>query len=84
MAASYNDIKGWVTKYFANPDVTHVIIVCDTFDWEDYPIPVTSADEAREKIAEISSPTRAEKVMEVYSKELSIESQMAERRAYHI
>jgi hypothetical protein len=37
MAATKQDIIGWLDRGKAQ-GATHVIVVCDTFDWDDYPV----------------------------------------------
>jgi hypothetical protein len=37
MAATPNEIKEWIA-HAKELNATHLISVCDTFDWEDYPV----------------------------------------------
>jgi hypothetical protein len=41
----------------------YMVVVCDTFDWEDYPVYCSSKERAE---STISSPGSMQKVMEVY------------------
>ena len=70
-----------------------MIIVCDTFDYSDFPIYVMPGEDARSKALEhgsASSPSgnpternsNMEKVMEVYSLALPLEDQLREARAF--
>ncbi|MDQ5944571.1 MAG: hypothetical protein QG658_640 [Patescibacteria group bacterium] len=61
---------------------THMIVVCDTFDWEDYPIYVKPGEDVHEKFDEFHE-RNMQKVMEVYDLRLNRDDQMAERRALH-
>lgn len=61
---------------------THMIVVCDTFDWEDYPVYVKPTEDVHEKFAEFHE-RNMQKVMEVYNLHLNRDDQMAERRAIH-
>ncbi len=61
---------------------THMIVVCDTFDWEDFPVYVMPAEDAVEKFAELHE-RNMQKVIEVYNLGLDCDDQMAERRAFH-
>jgi hypothetical protein len=75
------EIALWLKRGKEN-GATHVIIVCDTFDYDDYPVYVQPNESARE-IADEYNKKSMQRVMEVYSLSLSIESQLAEHRAFH-
>lgn len=82
MAATKADIEGWVRD--AKKDgATHLIVVCDTYDWGDFPVKVMPDEDVNKAVAEHSGKNM-EKVMEVYSMKLDIEKQLAEHRAYHL
>lgn len=92
MAATKGEIRQWLQEGKAQ-HATHVIIVCDTWDWEDYPVLVSPNENARIKAGQygISGasglPTLAnskmQKVMEVYSLSHDLDSQLNEFRAFH-
>jgi hypothetical protein len=48
MAATQEDIRRWL-KEAKKEGATHVIVVCDSFDHEDYPVPVMPGENVREK-----------------------------------
>ena len=82
-------IKGWLNdpnrgKIYGNTleDITHMLVVCDTFDWEDYPVYVTKDEDVRKKYDEYNGPNM-QKVMEVYSYSHNLEDQLNEGRAFH-
>ncbi len=81
MAASAADISKWFDNGVAK-GATHMIIVCDTWDYEDYPVYVQK-DENAFKIEKKYNSSNMQKVMEVYSLSLSKEEQMNERRSFH-
>lgn len=56
----------WVKAGTKRKSYTHVLIVCDTFDYEDYPVYVTDAQDVREIAAAHNGPNMT-KLMEVYS-----------------
>ena len=45
---------------------THVVVVCDTFDWSYYPVYVMPGEDAR-KIADANNGPNMTKLMEVYN-----------------
>ena len=86
MAATRADIQRWLKEGQAR-EATHVIIVCDTFDHEDYPVFVQPGEDAH-KIAEErfgypDGEKNMQRVMECYDLSLPLDQQMAEHRAFH-
>lgn len=47
MAASYDDVQRWI-KDGKEMGATHIISVCDTFDWDDYPVYVMPGSDLEE------------------------------------
>jgi len=58
-----DDVARWMQEG-KEKGATHVIVVCDTFDWEDYPVYVMPGEDLQKKTAEYSGPNM-QKVMEV-------------------
>ena len=58
----------------------HVVIACDTYDWEDYPVYVMPGETAREKADKLGS---MQSVMEVYDLALDLTTQLNEHRSLH-
>ena len=58
-----------------------MIVVCDTYDWTDYPVFCTT-EEFDEKHAEFDGKNM-QKIMEVYDLSVDKESQINEFRAFH-
>ena len=81
MAASKQDIRKWLDEG-KEQGATHVIVVCDTYDWDDYPVFVMPGEDVCRKSAEHDGPNM-QRVMEVYALHLPIEDQMNEHRAFH-
>lgn len=59
-----------------------MLVVCDTFDWEDYPVYADSLTELKQKAEEHHGPNM-QKVMECYDLSMPHEPQLAELRAWH-
>lgn len=68
-------IREWLEKG-EEEGATHVIVVCDTFDYEDYPVMVKPSERVREKVEEYRKK-RWSKVMEVYNLSMDIDEQLA-------
>ena len=82
MAATKGEISRWLDTLYSDESLTHMVVVCDTFDWSDFPVFVSKDQNVHEVVA-FHAAHEMEKVTEVYSRALSKESQLAERRALH-
>jgi len=85
VAATKKEIRQWLEDA-EKEGATHVIIVCDTFDHEDYPVKVMPEDDVKKKMCEYSFDAgNMQKVMEVYSLtgKYTIDMQLDEFRAFH-
>lgn len=74
-------LRGWLAKA-KKMGATHMIVACDDFDHEDYPVFVMPGTNPREKADEISKSSM-QRVMECYSLARSLETQLLEQRAFH-
>ncbi len=74
------EIRSWLERA-KQENATHMIVVCDTFSYEDYPVFVSEAEDVRKVEAEHTG--NMQKVMEVYSLNRDIEEQLNEFRAFH-
>jgi hypothetical protein len=81
MATTQTAIREWLEEA-KKRKATHLLVVCDTFYWEDYPVFVL-ADESVAQKAEEHHLQNMEKVMECYDLSVDWESQLAEYRAWH-
>lgn len=80
MATTKEDISGWI-KNGKEQGATHMIVVCDTFDWEDYPVYVMPNEDVKSKYAHYNGPNM-QKVMEVYNLQKDTDIQMSKHRAF--
>lgn len=66
MAASYEDVEGW-KETAKEMGATHIISVCDTFDYDDYPIYVMPEEDisARARGITMESMQRINEIIEV-------------------
>ena len=80
MATTQADIRGWLERG-KEMGATHMIVVCDTYDWEDLPRYVMPNENVRDVHTEVSTP--GNRVMEVYSLRLDWDFQLNEHRAFH-
>ena len=72
-----DEIAEWV-RAGKDRGATHVMIIVDTFDWEDYPIYVKPDEDAR---AIAKNPGSMQRVMECYDLSKDIEAQLNENRS---
>ena len=77
---STEEIRGWLNGSLGNKpeNATHMIVVCDTFDWDDYPVYGCSPEEVWDKI---DNPGEMQRVMEVYDFNAPLEPQLKVFRA---
>jgi hypothetical protein len=75
------DISGWFDRGLAE-GADFLIVVCDTFDWGDYPV-YASADDVHSRYDGLNGPNM-QKVMEVYDLRKDKARQLAEYRAHHL
>jgi len=81
MSTSRQDISEWFDEA-KRQGATHLIVVCDTFDHDDYPVYVTESEDVSERVNHYS--TNMQRVMEVYSMAKPKNAQLGETRAFHI
>lgn len=80
MAASKWMIESWLKREKAT-ESDYMLVVCDTFDHEDYPVYVSKKD-IDKTIQQYSGNMQT--IMEIYNLSLDIDAQLAEKRAWHI
>lgn len=78
---SKSEISSWFDRGVES-GATHMIVVCDTFDYEDYPVFVMPDDNIETKLIQYRG--NMQRVMEVYNMKLDKQTQLNEHRAYHI
>lgn len=81
MAATKSDISEWFERGAAL-GATHMIVVCDTFDHEDYPVFVEPEQSSRDVAAEYDGKNM-QRIMEVYDLRIDKAAQLAERRVFN-
>ena len=92
MAATKKEIRQWLEHGKAQ-NATHMIVVCDTYDWEDYPVFISPNADVRIVARQQGindhnglptlANTNMQKVMEVYSLSHDLDSQLNEYQAFH-
>lgn len=75
-----NDIRRWLNEA-KNKNAKYLIVVCDTFDYDDYPVYCMTDDECLEKYA---NPGDMQRVMEVYDLNIDIEKQLKQSRCFNL
>ena len=70
-------IKDWLNDG-TNQKATHCIIVCDTFDHEEYPVYVSRKQDVRNLVKKIDGKNM-QRVIEVYNLKKPLDYQLATR-----
>jgi len=81
MEASYEEIKAWLQNG-KKQGATHLIVVCDTFEWEDYPVYV-KPDENVHLVEYQYSEKNMQRVMEVYNLSKDLNTQLKQHRSFN-
>ncbi len=81
MAATKEDISSWFDDGLKQ-GATHMIIVCDTYDWDDYPVYILKDEKIKHREKEYDG-INMQKIMEVYNLSLVKEGQLNESRAFN-
>lgn len=79
MTATKEDIRRWFKKG-AEEGEAYMIIVCDTFDYDDYPV-YTSKESYNERHSHYIQASM-QTIMEVYDLNQDMEEQLAEHRCF--
>lgn len=74
MATTVGMLKEWFAEG-KKQKATHMIVACDTFDWEDYPVYVKKGQDVHEVEASIRNQSM-QKIMEVYDLQAKMNAQM--------
>jgi len=69
-----DDIRGWLNRG-KKQKATHMIVVCDTFSYEDFPVFVSKKEDVTEKIEHYQAAEMS-RVMEVYKFSDDLEEQL--------
>jgi hypothetical protein len=78
MSTTKEDIARWF-KAGLEGDYDYMIVVCDTFDWEDYP--KYCYFDNFTKVYDGTNGRNMQKIMEVYDLSMDMDKQLSEHRA---
>jgi len=73
-----DDLREWFERG-KKERATHMIVVCDTFDHEDYPVYVKKTEDVREVTKKYALGENMQRIMEVYSYKKTFEEQSGRR-----
>jgi hypothetical protein len=82
MTEHKSNLERWLSNAKKNKDITHIVVVCDTFSYEDYPVYVKKGEDVREICSKYDGK-EMQTVMEVYSLREDIEKQLNSHRAFN-
>lgn len=72
-------IASWFDRGVAE-GASHMLVLCDTFDYDDYPVYVNTVEEARERY---NKPGDMQRVMEVYNLSMDKDAQLDKGRVFN-
>lgn len=82
MPTTKSDIKSWINIAKQNK-AKYLLVVVDTFDYEDYPIECMTAKECWDQY-DSHNGKNMQRVMEVYDLTMDIENQINQGRAFNL
>jgi hypothetical protein len=80
MSAAQSLIRSWFERGVANNE-QFMIVVCDTFDWDDYPVYCSEEDFASE-YASVNG-ANMQRIMEVYDLSKDMYTQLGQTRSFN-
>lgn len=81
MGTTKEDIREWIERG-KEEKATHMIVVCDTFLYEDYPVFVSKNEDVKKKMEEYNGKNE-QRIMEVYNLKMDIEQQLNQERSFN-
>lgn len=81
MPTTKDDIRNWLERG-KQKGASHMLVVCDTFDWSDYPVFVMPGEDARKRGDENNGPNMT-KLMEVYKLDMDWDNQLNAGRSFN-
>ena len=81
MAASRQDISDWFDEGVSK-GASHMIVVCDGWDYEDYPVFVAPEHDIQDVLPRYR--TNMQTIMEVYNLSMDKAEQLAARRVWNV
>jgi len=82
MPITTQDIRNWLTLegLGRKSHHTHMFVICDTFDYEDYPVYTSDPSATYTRY----NGQGMQKIMEIYDLSMDFEKQLAEYRSWHL
>lgn len=80
--ATSSEISEWFDRGKSSPENTHMLVVCDTFDYEDYPVFVKKDKTVQEVYSEYNGKNM-QRVMEVYNLNMDKNAQLTGKRTFN-
>jgi hypothetical protein len=81
VATNHVEIAQWLAHAKAE-GASHMLVVCDGFDYEDYPVLVMPGEDVEKKVDEYNA-LGMQNVMEVYHMQIDLAMQLGQVRAWN-
>jgi hypothetical protein len=81
MTATRKEIEGWLDDLYNSKNATHMLVMCDQFDYEDYPVYVYEGQDPRKVRDDLLGDLTG--FHECFNKSLDKQFQLNEHRAVH-
>jgi hypothetical protein len=82
MTALYKDIEKWLLDG-NNGLFSHLLVVCDTFNYENYPVYVLHEENVEDYISKYDNPKTMCRIEEIYNYSMDLEQQLTQGFTYN-
>jgi hypothetical protein len=82
MAATKDRIQLWFREGLSK-DAHHMLVITDTYEYDDYPVYVMKNEDTKKKIKEIRE-NESQVVQAIFDLSLDMQEQLKEKRPYHV
>lgn len=83
MTTTKAELKAWFEQGVAQGSA-YMIVVCDTFDWEDYPVYLPDIEQAKSAKAMYEKNSSGQRLMEIYNLRHDMHEQLDSARTMAI
>jgi hypothetical protein len=81
---THSDIREWLERGKKDKrKPTHMLVVCDTFDHEDYPVYVYPDEDVYKRSEGYRNGENMQRLMEVYKYSMDLETQLNQHRSFN-
>jgi hypothetical protein len=81
--ASRQNITRWLNYPIDKNEYSHMLVICDKFDYEYYPVYIKKTDDIKQKTTYYNNSPMQE-VIEIYNYSMDLEEQLNQNRVWNV